>query len=289
MGELSLRPADIDPDDIYAFTFPHFPERYAGIEDKFPGLPLLVVDKARRVICGHDCLLLLRQRREIRVRVLQVDLGPAEALLLNYNVLNRLFGLNLYEKLLFVKKISPWCSMEEIRRRAELDFALNEFLQQRLEILLAEPFRTCLAVGRLGLKAALKVADMAEKDRTEVIGLMRACKFSESQQLLLVQLLEEIAFREKKSLAPILAASGLDLLLEKEMPQKKILDVLQKLRYPELTQVESEWNQWQKKMAAGSVSFTHAPFFAKEEIQIIMTLKNRSEAEKLLAKLKKTV
>jgi len=289
MAELTLPLAEIDPDDIYSFTFPHLPERYAGLEEKFPGLPLLIVDAARRVVCGHDLLLLARQRGEACIRVLQVDLGPAEALLLNYNVLNRLFGLNLYEKLLFVKKISPWCPLEEIRRRAEPDFTLNEFLQQRLEILLAEPFRTSLASGRLGLKTALKAADLPERDRADMLGLLRACKFSESQQWLIVQLLEEIAFREKKTLGPLLAAAGLGLLLEKEMPQKMILDVLRELRYPQLTRAESEWNKWQKKMKAGNVSLAHAPFFAREEVQVTVTLENRSQAEKLLAKLKKMV
>ncbi len=239
------------------------------------------------MICGHDLLLLLRQRGEASVAALQVDLGPAEALLLNYNILNRLFGLNAYEKLLFVKKISPCCPLAEIRRRTAADFALNEFLLQRLEILLAEPFRAALAAGRLGLKAALKAADLAAADRMAAIGLMQACKFSDSQQALILQWLEEIAFREKKALAPILAAAGLDLLLEKEMPQKKILAALQQLRYPQLTRAEREWRSWQKKMAPAGVTLAHAPLFAGREVRVTLTLKNRDQAEKLLAKLKK--
>jgi hypothetical protein len=286
VAELTLRLADIADDDRYSFTYPHLPERYAGLAEKFPGLPLLVVDQARRVVCGHDLMLLLRQRGEARVDALQVDLGPAEALLLNYNILNRLFGLNAYEKLLFVKKISPCCPLAEIRRRTEADFALNESLLQRLDILLAEPFRAALASGRLGLKAALKAADMAAADRLAVIGLMRACRFSDNQQALILQWLEEIAFREKKALAPILAAAGLDLLLAKEMPQKKILDVLQQLRFPLLTRAEREWRHWQNKMAGSGVSLAHAPLFAGREVRVTMTLKDRAQAEKLLAKLK---
>lgn len=289
MHELELPLSDISPDDVYAFSYPHLPGRYEGLAEKFPGLPLLVVDRARRVICGHDYRLLLLQRGETHVRALQVDLAARDALLLNYNILHRLFGLNLYEKLLFLKKISPLCPMEDIRRRAELDFSLSDHLLESLDLLLAEPFRICLAAGRLGLKAALRLAETAEEDRLAMLGLLRACQFSESQQWLLVQLLEEIAFREKKALAPILAASGLNLLLEKEMPQKKILDGLRKLRYPELARAESAWGKWQKEMATGSVALTHAPFFAREEVQVTVTLKNRSQAEKLLAKLKKMV
>jgi hypothetical protein len=287
MAELTLALAEIADDDRYCITYPRLPERYAGLAEKFPGLPLLVVDKARRVICGHDLLLLLRQRGEARVAALQVDLGAAEALLLNYNILNRLFGLNAYEKMLFVKKISPCCPLAEVRRRTEADFALNASLLQRLDTLLAEPFRTALASGRLALKAALKAADMAGADRGAAIGLMLACKFTDSQQALILQWLEEIAFREKKALGPLLAAAGLDLLLEKEMPQKKILDVLQQLRFPQLARAEREWQRWQKKMAAGGVTLAHAPLFAGREVRVGVTLKDRAQAEKLLAKLKK--
>lgn len=290
MREIELQWSDISLDDAYAFSYPHLPERYDGLAEKFPGLPLLVVDQARRVICGHDYLLLLRQRGERPGRVLQVDLAGADALLLNYNILHCLFGLNLYEKLLFIKKILPLCPPENIRRRAELNFTLDDHLRQSLDLLLVEPFRFCLAAGRLGLKAALRLADMAEADRLAVAGLLQACKFSESQQAQLIQLLEETAFRDKKSLAAILAAGGWSELLEQEMPQKKVIKALQAARYPAYARMEDDWHIWQKKMTAGcGLSLAHAPFFTKGDIQISLTVKNRAEAEKLLGKLKKNV
>jgi len=287
MREIELRLSDISPDDVYAFSYPHLPERYAGLQEKFPGLPLLFVDKTQRVVSGHDYRLLLRQRGEAWARALQLDLSAPDALLLNYNILNCLFGLNLYEKLLFIKKISPLHPIEDIRRRSELDFALSDHLLENLDLLLAEPFRFCLATGRLGLKAALRLADMPEEDRLAMIALLRACKFSESQQAQLIQLLEETAFREKKSWAGIVAASGLAALLQQEMPQKTIIDALQAARYPAYTRMENDWHIWRKKMAPGNVALTHAPLFAKEEIQVTLTAKNRAAAEKLLEKLKK--
>jgi hypothetical protein len=286
MISIELNLEDISRDDAYDFSFPPCPQRCAVVEKKFPGLPLLIVDKEKRLVWGHDYLRFLRSRGQESAVIFEAQISPAAALYLNFNLSNRFFGLNLYEKLLFVKKISGLCPQTEIQHLAELDFTLNEFLLEKLEILLAEPFRTCLAAGRLGLKAALKIADMAEGDRLAMVGLLQACKFSESQQWLLTQWLEETAFREKKTLATILAASGLDLLLEKEMPQKKILDVLQALRYPEFARAEGEWRKWQKKMAAGCVSLAHAPFFASKEVQVTVTVKNLAAAEKLLAKLK---
>ncbi|MFH2107792.1 MAG: hypothetical protein ABII93_03905 [Chrysiogenia bacterium] len=287
MREIELRLSDISPDDVYAFSYPHLPERYAGLQDKFPGLPLLVVDRARRIVSGHDYRLLLRQRGKTRAPALQLDLSIPEALLLNYNILHCLFGLNLYEKLLFIKKITPLCPIEDIRRRAELNFALSAHLLENLDMLLTESFRFCLATGRLGLKAALKLADMPEEDRLAMIVLLRACRFSESQQAQLIQLLEETAFREKKSWTVIVAASGLTALLQQEMPQKKIIEALQAARYPACKRMENDWNLWQKKMAPKNVVLTHAPLFATEEIQITLTAKNMAAAKKLLAQLKK--
>jgi hypothetical protein len=288
MRDLELQLSDISPDDVYAFSYPHFPERYEGLAEKFPGLPLLVVDQARRVVSGHDYRLLLWQRGETHVRALQADLAGQDALLLNYNILNCLFGLNLYEKLLFIKKILPLCPMENIQRRAELNFTLNEHLLESLDLLLTEPFRFCLAAGRLGLKAALRLVDMAEADRLAMIGLLQSCKFSENQQAQVIQLLEETAFRDKKSPAVILAAGSLAALLQQEMPQKKIIEALQSMRYPAYARMENDWHIWQKKMTAGrGLSLTHAPVFAKGDIQITLTVKNRVEAEKLLGKLKK--
>ncbi|HEX7501935.1 MAG TPA: hypothetical protein VF451_00825 [Acidobacteriota bacterium] len=288
MQQVEMRLADISPGEDYALSWPRFPERYEGAAEKFPGLPLLVVDDQGRVVCGHDYLLLLRQRGETGCRVLRVRLAAADALLLNYNLSNRLFGLNLYEKLLFVKKISPLLGDTEIRRRAELGFALNEPLRQALDLLLSDPFRPGLAAGRVGLKTALQLAGMAETDRLALLAVFQSCGFSESQQGLVVQMLEETAFREKKAIAALLAADGPVSLLAGEMPQKKFLAALHGLRYPAWELREQEWQAWQKKAAAGAgLSLAHAPYFANEEIQVILTVKNRLQAEKMLAGLKK--
>lgn len=288
MQSSEMRLADISPDEDYVLSWPRTPERYQGAEEKFPGLPLLVVDSRDRVVCGHDYLLLLRQRGETSCRALRVRLEAADALLLNYNLSNRLFGLNLCEKLLFVGKISPLLADAEIRRRAELGFAVGEPLRQALGVLLSEPFRSVLAAGRLGLKAALRLAGMAGADRSALLAVFQSCGFSESQQGLVLQMLEEVAFREKKTLAAVLAAADPVSLLAGEMPQKRFLAALHALRYPAWEQREREWRAWEKQAAAGSgLSLDHAPCFTCEEVRVTLTVKDRGQAEKLLAGLKK--
>ncbi len=289
MQLVDMRLADIRADDVHSISFPSIPGRYQGLEERFPGLPLLVVDGEKRVICGHDYLLLLRRRGQLRVPVLRIDLSAAESLLLNYNILDRLFGLNLYEKLLFIKKISPLIPANEIQRLVTLGFSLDGPLLQRLDLLLVEPFRSCLAAGRLGLKTALKLAGQGEADRLAQLHVFQACGFSESQQQQIAQMLEEVAFREKKPIATVLAAGGLPALLKREMPQKKVMAALSGMRYPAFSRMEKEWQAWQKKMAAASgLSLNHAPLFSRKEVQVTLTVKDRAEAEKLLLRLKKS-
>lgn len=288
MMSVDLNLKDISRDDAYDLSFPPCPQRCAALEEKFPSLPLLIVDKEKRLVWGHDYLRFLLGRGRESAVILEVDLSPADALVLNYNLSNRLFGLNLCEKLLFVGKISPLLADAEIRRRAELGFALGEPLRQALGVLLSEPFRPVLAAGRLGLKAALQLAGMEAADRSALLAVFRSCGFSESQQGLVIQMLEETAFREKKTLAAILAAADPGALLAGEMPQKRFLAALHALRYPAWEQREREWRAWEKKAASGSgLSLAHAPYFTCEEVQVTLTVKDRLQAEKLLAGLKK--
>ena len=288
MKLIDLRLADIDNDDIYAFTYPPAPERWQGVAERFPGLPLLVVDGQRRIVCGHDRPALL-PGGEVLLSALQVDLPAAGCLLLNYNILEHLFGLNLYEKLLFIKKISPLLAEAEIRRRADLGFALDDELRLRLDILLGPLFRSCLAAGRLGLRTALKLAGQDEADRQAQLEIFQACGFSESRQWQMAQMLEEIAFRAKKPVATVLAGLGLMPLLQGEMPQEKVLEALRARRYPELTRREKEWQAWRRRAeTSGGLALTHAPLFACEEVRITLAVKNREAAEKLLRGLKKS-
>lgn len=287
MSSIDLKLKDIRCENAYDFIFPRCPQRYVAIENKFPGLPLLIVDRAKRLVWGHDYLRLLRARGRKKSVVFSLDLVPAEALFLSFNLSERMFKLNLYEKLLFVRKISSLCPRAEIQRRAELDFSLNDVLFRSLDGLLHVRLRQALAAGHLGLKAALRLTGFSVSDQKALLRLLLKIRFSESHQLQVIQLVEEIAFREKKTLAGILASLRLGGWLKREMPQQGIVAALNRRRFPAYLHGEDEWRQWQKKKAVpGRIALSHSPFFANEEVQIIMTAKNRLEAEALLQKLK---
>lgn len=287
MRALDMKLNDIDRDDAFAFSYPHCPRRCVEIEKKFPGLPLLIVDKKKRLVWGHDYFLFLLGRRVEHAAVFEMDIVPVEALFLNFNLSNHLLGLNLYEKLLFVRKISALCQPKEIQRRVDMGFPLNDELFQHLEGVLDVSLRALLVSGQLSLKAALRLMDLSAPDRRVLLKLFLQVKFSESHQLLVLQLMEETAFREKKPLSRLMAAVPLTDLLDQEMPQQKIISAIRRLRFPELSRCEDAWRQWEKKRSVpGRVALAHVPLFAKEEIQIFFTAKNRLEADEMLKKLK---
>ncbi len=287
MRASDLKLDEIGRDNRFDISFPHCPQRWALIEAKFPGLPLLIIDKEKRLVWGHDYVRLLLDRGRKRAPVLEVYITADAALFLNYNLSNRLFGLNLYEKLFFIRKISGLCPPAEIQRRADLDFKLDHVLLQNLDALLNVSLRQALAAGHVGLKAALQLITFSVSDQRALLRLFMKVRFSESYQSQLIRLLEEIAFCEKNPLARILGTLHLAALLRAEMPQRKIMEALNRRRFPAYARREREWRQWQKKKTVpGRIALAHAPFFDNEEIQIVLTAKTSLEAEELLRKLK---
>jgi hypothetical protein len=286
MKSHDLKLEDVSRDDVFDISFPRRPRLGAEIAGKLPGLPLLIVDREKRLVWNHDHFRSLLAQGRKRAIFLETDIAPAEALFLNYNLSNRLFGLNLYEKLLFVGKISPLCPLQEIQRRADLDFALNAPLLQALDELLGATLRPAMVAGNLCLKGALRLQGFTIPDRRALHGLFMKVRFSESHQLQIMQLLEEIAFREKKTVARVLAALRLGKLLGAEMPQQRIMATLNRRRFPSLSRHEDRWRQWSKmRSVPGRVALAHAPNFSSDEIQITLTAKNRAQADDLLAQL----
>ena len=127
---------------------------------------------------------------------------------------------------------------------------------------------------------------MEAADRVAQLGLFQACRFSESQQALVLQWLEEIAFREKKaagrrSWPPPAWAAARRRDAAEEDPGRRCTAALPGAD----ARREQEWQAWrrQKRGAGSGVSLAHAPFFAGEEVRVTWTVKDRAQAEKLLA------
>ena len=205
MLRIDLKLDNISRDDDFDFSFPRCPQRCAELEKKFPGLPLLIVDRERRIVWGHDYFLLLLEHGRKNAPWFRGRFHPGGGPAVEFQSVQPPVRAQLVRKAALCQENLLYCSHDEIQRRADLDFTLNEALFQRLDVLLDVSLRPVLAAGQLGLKAALRLIDFSPADRQALLTLFLKVKFSESQQLQVMQLLEEIAFREKKSFARVLA------------------------------------------------------------------------------------
>ncbi len=288
MNTTRMTLAGIRRDDRFRLSYPLRPDSYQTLAGRLPGFPLLVVDGKKRVIAGHDYLALLRQKKHRYAWMWEVDLPPAQALILNFNLKQLLTGLNLYEKLLFVKKIGRWRSPADIQQQPQLGFAVNNELLKNLDRLLAPPLKTLLQNDRLVLKSACKMLTMTGQDRSALAGLLRRVVFNENQQGRLIEMAEEIAFARKTTIAEIMRQINRIRLGRQEMPQKAILETLFRLRYPRYFRWEKEWRKQVRALAAEKgLNVCHHPFWEKSDLTVAIRAQNPQAAMEILEKLKK--
>jgi hypothetical protein len=282
--------AEISPADFYRLSYPLRPDLYARMEDRFPGWPLLALDRENRVVCGHDYVSLLRRRGEGSCRGLRLDIPEGEGLLLNFGIKKLLSGLNLFEQFLFVRKVLPFFPAPEIQRRADLPFAVEEWLPDKLDMLLCPPFRPVLIADRIGPKSALKLLDMPRADCEALLEVLAAAAFTESQQLRLIELAEETAFARKERVSRVLSRAGVRRLLKREMPQKQILASLFRIRYPLFSEDETRWLEKIGKITAGGrLQVRRHPFAEKKEMEVVVRVVNGQQALRVLDILKKAL
>ena len=281
--------AGINSSDFYRLSYPLRPDLYARMEDRFPGWPLLALDRKKRVVYGHDYVSLLRRRKDGACRVLRLDIHEGEGLLLNFGIKKILTGLNLFEQLLFVRKILPFFPVPEIQRRAGLSFAVEEFLPNKLDVLLRPPFRPALVADRISPKIALKLLDLPGEDRASLLQVLAAAAFTENQQLRLIELAEETAFARKEPVFRVLSRAGIHRLLKREMPQKQILASLFRFRYPLFSENEKRWLEKIGRIAEGGrIQVRRHPYAEKKEMDVVIRVGSEQQALSVLDILKKT-
>lgn len=290
MGMQRILLEAIQIDDFFRLSFPLRPDLYAGIERRFPQWPLLAVDRENRIVCGHDYVSLLKRRRQMECRGLRIDLDEGNGLLLNFSVKQSLTGLNLFEHVMFVRKALPFFTEREIQRRADIPFPVSEVRPKMLDALLRPPFGRLLASNRIGLKSARKLLEWPEGDRAAVLGVFAAAVFSENQQLRIIDLVEETSFARKEPALRVLSRAGIPRLVKQEMPQKRILESLFRLRYPRYSESEDRWLQKIGEFTRdGRVQVRRYPFDEKKEVELIIRVGDGEKALRMLENIKKTL
>jgi hypothetical protein len=279
---------DLKPVDKFLLSYPLKPKLYLELWETFAPLPLLIINQAEEIVFGVDFFRLLESQRIMETSVLQVELPDKDALLLNYHLKNKFTGLNLYEKLVFIKKAMPLLSLSDIYRKTGLDIAVNRELEDKLDLLLSTRFREALVNDQIGLKTGLRLCRFPAEDGDVLLDLFGRVSFSSSHQLKILEMAEEILFRDKCPLAEIFDRLGLEQVLESERPQKRIIAELFRHRYPAYREDEEKWQTEINRLDLPEhIKVTHAPFFEQKQLELTIRVQDLDELIKLIEKIKK--
>jgi hypothetical protein len=269
--------------DKYLLSFPFRPEIYAELAERLPGFPLIIVNQENEILFGIDYYHYLKSQNVTETDVMCSEVNDKEALLLNFNLKEKLTGVNLYEKLVFVRKILPLAEKEEIYRKTNLDITINRQLQDSLDLLLTDEFKPVLTGEKVTLKAALALCSFSQQDRCTLLELFAAIPFTSSHQLKILEMSEEILFRDKQPLQEIFQRLDIEKSLEQERPQKAIIDTLFKHRNPVYAESEKQWLEEIEGMdLPGNMQVTHFPFFEKKQVRLTVLLDDVEELKKIL-------
>jgi len=280
---------EIQAVDKFLLSFPLKPALYHELKEKLAGLPVIIINNANEIVFGVDYYHFLVSQGAGYADILQMDIPDKDAVFLNYNLKTKLTGLNFYEKLVFIKKLSqlePPVEAREVYLQTGLDIHLDSELMEKLDILLSTTFRGCLVEESIGLKTALLICRLAPGDREVLLELFAGIPFSSSHQLKILEMVEEILFRDKCSLAEVFEKLQIGRRLEMEKPQKSIIDVLFMHRNPAYMEEETRWEEEMKRLELPeNMKVTHYPFFEKKEVEVTIRLADVGAFKELLQKL----
>jgi len=278
--------SDLVINDFFSLSVPVKPESYPNFSRQFPQLPAIIVNKNNHIIFGIDFYYHLKDNSD-SVTILQLDIPDLEALALNFNLKSKLLSVNLLEKLLFIDKILPLTTVDDLYQRTGLDIPVDENLRAKLPQLLTPEFTELLVSERVSIKTGLKLVDMEFKTRHLLINLFLQLPFTHSQQKQIIELAEDILFRDKCSLAEVFGRLDINGKQKTEKGQKKIISALFQDRYPQYSKREEDWhNQLDQWQLPAPIKVDHFPFFEKEEIVLSIKIKDLQELKETLTTLK---
>jgi hypothetical protein len=277
---------DLKAVDRYLLSFPERPGLYGELREKFAGLPFIIVNGENEIIFGSDYYRYLKSKNAEDVDVVRMDISVKDAVILNYNLKEKLTGLNLYEKLVFIKKITPLAEVAEIYRKTGLDITIDKELSNKLDMLLGNAFKDALINEAVTLKSALNVCDFQAGDRKVLIDLFVNVSFTASHQQKILEMAAELIFRDKCPLAEIFEKLEISRYMEMEKPQKAIVDGLFTYRYPVYTEAEKQWQEEIKGLdLPDNIKVTHYPFFEKKAVEVTIHLEDIAELKTIIGKI----
>ncbi|MCP5054193.1 MAG: hypothetical protein GY940_43905 [bacterium] len=273
--------------DKFLLSFPLKPELYEELAERFFGYPLIIVNPRNEILFGIDLVHWLKESGQTETPVLKMNITDKEALFLSYNLKEKYTGLNLYEKLVFIKKVLPLADKGEIYSKTGLDVNMNRPLLEKLDRLLEGRFKTPLIQEKIILKSAVALCGFASPDREALLTLFENIPFTSSQQLKILEMAEEILFRDKCLVSDIFKKIGIDPATEKEKPQRTIIGMLFEFRNPLYAAGEKKWQEEINALELpNNMQVTHYPFFEKKQLEITVRLADEEELKQFAVKIK---
>lgn len=288
---------DLKNEDKFLFSFPLRTEHFQQWGGFFPGLPNIVINQNNEILFGADFYYHCKTQKKIReVEVLQGDYPDKKALILGYNLKDKFFGFNLYEKLIFVQKFKHFSSIAHLAKESDcgswiseiyentgLDININDELLAKLKTLTTSEFMEILSRDRAALKTALKLCDFSPQDRKSFFFLFNRIAFSTSRQLKILEMTEEIMFRDKISCAAVFEKLNIETYFDSRKPQETIVNEIFKYRFPEYSQKEQEWQEKIKNLKLpANVKLFHYPFFEKKQVDMHISLQDLQDLNRIL-------
>jgi hypothetical protein len=121
------------------------------------------------------------------------------------------------------------------------------------------------------------------EDRDILLVFFSKISFTSSHQQKILEIVEEIVFRDKVPLEGIFEKLGIWSSMEEEKPQKYIIDNLFKYRYPAYIEAEEKWQREIKHLnLPDKMKVIHSPFFEKRQLELTIQLQDVGELKKLI-------
>ncbi len=272
----------ISDDDGYRLAYPCLSDRCESLLAQFPYIPFVLVDEKERLVAGFEFMKYYRDCNEASVPCTRIESAKVNPILLAYHYKERFFGFNPYEQLVFIRKALATLKVSEIYQQCRIDISINDELRENLDLLITRPFREALIGGQLNLKSALLLCNWNQTDRSGLIDLFTSFPFTKSQQLNLIEMLEELIFRDKQSLRSIFADLKLALLHRENKPQKSIIDRVHAARFPAYTASKAAFDKRIRQLKLPPhMQLTHFPFFEKRKLELKIEIESIDQLEDL--------
>ncbi len=253
--------------------------RGGELKNRFPDTPLITVEEDNTPVTGHDIIEYIRFSGADKFNAVVIENNPRN-IFRAYLFKETFSDLTLPEKLTFLKKASYDFSLEEIRRECNPGFKISEELIKNLDFLTSDCVSNLMILNHLSLRNGLKLSkSFGHEDRITLANLLKSEKMSHSNQQSLLEISEELIFREKKPFDKIIRSL--------DYSSTDILTALSEFRYPALTKAREKWNLTIRDAdLPENVKLIPCRNFESRKVTIEISAGDIEEALKLVEKIK---